>query len=136
MGWCSTFLKTPEPILLAGDFDMRENVSCKNLTYPYAPFNGCTVNELIVLGLIIVVVDLSIAGFLMLFGLSFFLSTLILTLLSASTFKVWSRQIGRLKKGKQHGYIFIKMRLILNQKFGVKLPYINRAGVWATRRSK
>lgn len=45
------------------------------------------------------------------------------------------RIMGKIKQGKQEGYLVLKTKYWLNQHCHFEIPYVNRVGYWSTRRT-
>jgi len=112
--------------------------SCKYLTHKYAAFHGCTFGETALIGLVYFLIDLAIAIIASIFtGLSFgvFISVfLCLFLILWPLVRATAKRMGRIKEGKQQGYIELTIKQYLAKKIGMSVPFVTRVGKWSLRR--
>jgi conjugative transfer region protein (TIGR03750 family) len=113
--------------------------SCKHLTHKHAPFYGCTFGETALIALIYFLLDFAIALIASIFaGFSFgvFIGVfIVLFLLLWFLVRATARRVGRMKEGKQQGYIELTIKQYLAEELSLPLPFIIRAGKWSARRS-
>lgn len=113
--------------------------SCKHLTHKHAPFHGCTFGETALIALVYFLIDFSIALIASIvtgFSFGVFISVFILLFLMLwFLVRATARRVGRMKEGKQQGYIELTIKQYLAKNLGLPLPFITRAGRWSTRRT-
>lgn len=121
----------------------NDRASCKHLTHKYASFHGCTLEEMgIILGIyaaielpIIIGLSLALSKYLGGFWGAFLLLFLVLAMLTFFIFlKQTAKRIGHIRKGRPAGYLKLRFRQMMFEKFGVTIPYVMRNGQWITRR--
>lgn len=108
--------------------------SGKYLTHKYASWFGCTLEEVAVIVLIYFVFDLLISAILALWLGKFFLLFLGLFVISFFLIKLTAYRIGKIKEGRQEGFLMLQIRLLCADKFGASIPFLRRCGQWITRR--
>lgn len=112
--------------------------SCKYLTHKYAAFHGCTFGETALIGLLYFLIDLIVAITASIFtGFSFgvFISVFVcLFLILWPLVRATAKKAGKIKEGKQQGYIELTIKRYLAKKIGISVPFITRAGKWSMRR--
>ena len=111
-----------------------DKASCKHLTHKHASYNGCTLEEVLIIAAVYFVIDILVSIVLTLFYGMFFLFFVVTFSISIVLWKKTTKRIGKLKEGKQVGYLTLRTRQWLHKKFGIPLPFATSRGIWSTRR--
>ena len=123
--------------------DKNRKPSCRYLTYPYAPFHGCTMKETIMIMLIYVILETPLSLILAYFlqgllggyvGALLLISMVLILITFLILIKQTAKLLGKLRQGKPPGYIKMKTDYVLYRSLGKPIPYILREGYWLTRR--
>lgn len=117
--------------------------SSKYLTHKHASFHGCTLEEMGVILAIYASIEIPLIFIFAVLSrhyLGGFIGALLLWFLffAMLTFFVLLKRtaiyIGRLRNGRAAGYLKLRFKEILHQKFNLKIPYLIRNGKWITRK--
>lgn len=113
---------------------MLPRASCRYLTHPYPAYLGCTFSEVCVISMLFFMLDVIFSVVCTLLWHGFFLWLIGFFAASLFLIKLTAKAIGNFKAHKPAGYLGLKIRKILQVKWGIVQPFINQVTRWNTRR--
>ena len=113
---------------------MNDRASCRYLTHKYAAFSGCTLEEVSYIVLAYLLIDITLSAVLAFIWGNFFIFLVMVFLASILLIRTTCKLIGKFKEGKQPGYLVLRFKYLLHEKFGLAIPFVTRKGKWSIRR--
>lgn len=115
---------------------MITRANCKHLTYKHSPFFNCTVQEAAFIFFLLFATAFVLSVIMSLFFNLWFVWFLLFLTVIFCGIKPILKYVGRMKEGKQHGYLLMKIKKTLTEKLQLKnRHYVQTKGIWSRRRN-